>query len=51
MGAALLDMLRAHDPDVASILSGERDRQETTLELIASENHVSTVVMHTAGSW
>ena len=51
MGAALLDMLRAHDPDVAAILSGERDRQETTLELIASENHVSTVVMHTAGSW
>ncbi len=51
MGASLLELLRAHDPAVATILSGERDRQESTLELIASENHVSTAVMHAAGSW
>jgi len=48
---SLLDLLESHDPDVASILSDEADRQATTLELIASENHVSPAVMHTMGSW
>ena len=32
--------------EVVDILAGEADRQEHTLELIASENHVSTPVMH-----
>jgi glycine hydroxymethyltransferase len=48
---ALLDLLRTCDPDVASAMAAERERQETTIELIASENHVSPAVMHTMGSW
>jgi glycine hydroxymethyltransferase len=48
---ALLDLLRTCDPDVAAALAAERQRQESTLELIASENHVSPAVMHTMGSW
>jgi glycine hydroxymethyltransferase len=48
---ALLDLLQKHDSDVARILANEATRQATTLELIASENHVSTAVMHAMGSW
>ncbi len=51
MSKQLLRMLGEQDPDVARILAGEADRQASTLELIASENHVSTAVMHAAGSW
>lgn len=29
------------DPEVAEIIRREEDRQQNTLELIASENHVS----------
>jgi glycine hydroxymethyltransferase len=47
----LLDLLRRRDPDVAGWMTKERERQATTLELIASENHVSPAVMHTMGSW
>ncbi|MCH2148245.1 MAG: serine hydroxymethyltransferase [Phycisphaerales bacterium] len=32
-------------------MAAEAVRQSTTLELIASENHVSSAVMHTMGSW
>jgi glycine hydroxymethyltransferase len=38
------------DPQIAELISLEKKRQETTLELIASENHVSTAVMEAAGS-
>ncbi|MFO0492725.1 MAG: serine hydroxymethyltransferase, partial [bacterium] len=48
---ALLELLATNDPAVGTILAAERDRQESTIELIASENHVSAPVMHTAGSW
>ncbi|HZW10130.1 MAG TPA: serine hydroxymethyltransferase, partial [Phycisphaerales bacterium] len=48
---SVLDLLRASDPDVAGLMANERERQETTLELIASENHVSPAVMHAMGSW
>ncbi len=51
MSDDLVAMVTAVDPDLARILQGERTRQETTLELIASENHVSAAVMHAAGSW
>jgi len=47
----LLAHLRDEDPEVARILAGEAERQANTLELIASENHVSATVMHTMGSW
>jgi len=50
-GERLLDLVRSTDPELARILAGERDRQAFTLELIASENHVSSAVMHAAGSW
>ncbi len=51
LSQGLLELLESHDPAVATILSDEADRQRTTLELIASENHVSTQVMHAMGSW
>ena len=47
----LLSLLDAADPATAAILRDEAVRQATTLELIASENHVTPAVMHTAGSW
>jgi glycine hydroxymethyltransferase len=47
----LLTLLQQRDPDVARILGDEATRQSTTLELIASENHVSTAVMHAMGTW
>lgn len=46
----VLDLIRASDPDAAAILEREGDRQESTLELIASENHVSPAVMHAMGT-
>ncbi|MCH2139858.1 MAG: serine hydroxymethyltransferase [Phycisphaerales bacterium] len=47
----MLAMLDRTDPDVATLLRGEAARQSETLELIASENHVSSAVMHAAGTW
>ena len=38
------------DPEVATALSGELDRQRDRLELIASENIVSTAVLQAQGS-
>jgi glycine hydroxymethyltransferase len=51
MSRSLVDLVAAQDPDVAALMSAEADRQATTLELIASENHVTPAVMHAAGSW
>ncbi len=47
----LLAMLEQHDPAVAAAMANEATRQAETLELIASENHVTPAVMHTMGSW
>ncbi|MBL9140837.1 MAG: serine hydroxymethyltransferase, partial [Phycisphaerae bacterium] len=47
----MLGLVSAQDPEVAAIMANEAERQSTTLELIASENHVSAAVMHAAGSW
>ena len=47
---SVLDLLRASDPELAGHLEHEQERQETTLELIASENHVSPAVMHAMGT-
>src|SRR5258706_7048313 len=38
------------DPQIADLIRQEEIRQATTLELIASENHVSKAVMEAAGS-
>ncbi len=47
----LLSLLNSADPAIADLMAKERDRQHTTIELIASENHVTPAVMHTMGSW
>ncbi|NHN59445.1 MULTISPECIES: serine hydroxymethyltransferase [Halorussus] len=44
------DRVRAVDPEVADALEAEVDRQRDTLEMIASENHVSEAVMEAQGS-
>lgn len=38
------------DPEVWKAMAAEEDRQQNTLELIASENHVSPAVLQAAGS-
>src|SRR5687768_3263403 len=44
-------MSLAHaDPTIAELIAKETQRQHSTLELIASENHVSSAVMAAAGS-
>jgi len=50
LSTTFLTRLAAHDPQAAQIIRAEATRQETTLELIASENHVSTSVMHAMGT-
>jgi len=47
---AVLDLLKSADPKAAEFLALEAARQEHTLELIASENHVSPAVMHAMGT-
>ncbi len=44
------DSLAAADPDIAKLIQAETARQETGLELIASENFVSRAVMEAAGT-
>ena len=38
------------DPDIAQVVADELERQQNTIELIASENIVSTAVMEAQGS-
>jgi glycine hydroxymethyltransferase len=51
MSLELLSALEVADPQIATSMRAEAERQQYTLELIASENHVSPAVMHTMGSW
>ncbi|MCX3292357.1 serine hydroxymethyltransferase [Streptomyces sp. NEAU-H22] len=44
------DVLRRQDPELADILLGERERQSTTLQLIAAENFSSPAVLAALGS-
>ncbi len=44
------DHVRDVDPDVADALEGEVDRQRHSLQMIASENHVSRAVLDAQGS-
>ena len=48
--AAILDTIATTDPQVADIIRAEAERQETTIELIASENHASPAVTVAAGT-
>ncbi|MHC4349934.1 MAG: serine hydroxymethyltransferase [Planctomycetota bacterium] len=47
----MLELLETRDPVVTEILRNEAERQATTIELIASENHVLPVVLHAIGNW
>ena len=51
LSRALLELLESIDPSVSHEMQAEAERQSYTLELIASENHVSPAVMQTMGSW
>jgi glycine hydroxymethyltransferase len=44
------ETVRDTDPAVAAALAGERDRQNETLAMIASENHVSEAVLEAQSS-
>ncbi len=44
------EQVRSTDPAVADALVGERERQENTLAMIASENHVSEAVLEAQSS-
>src|SRR6185295_4519306 len=44
-----MSSLAAADPEIAAAIRQELDRQETGLELIASENFVSEAVLEAAG--
>ena len=44
------EQVRGTDPAVADALAGERERQENTLAMIASENHVSKAVLEAQSS-
>lgn len=46
----VLDLLNVEDPAIASLIAKEAQRQASTIELIASENHVSPAVMHAMGT-
>ncbi len=48
---SFMQVLAATDPEAATILADEAERQASTLELIASENHATPTVMHTMGTW
>ncbi len=50
LSAQYLADLATIDPEVEKLIRLEEDRQATTIELIASENHVSPAVMHAMGS-
>ncbi len=43
-------MLAQQDPELFGFIEAEKDRQNNTIELIASENFVSTAVLEAAGS-
>src|SRR5690348_12614148 len=45
-----LTHLRAEDPEIAAAIDCELDRQQNTLEMIASENFTSEAVMEATGS-
>ena len=48
--SAGLSRLSVQDPALAAMIEREEQRQATTLELIASENHVSPAIMEAVGS-
>lgn len=47
---SIYDQVNAQDPEAGAILKAESERQASTLELIASENHASMATMHAMGT-
>lgn len=47
---SILSLLKERDPSVSDLIAKEANRQSSTIELIASENHVSAAVMHAMGT-
>ena len=47
---AFNDPIASVDPDVAAVLDSELERQQTYLEMIASENFVPRAVLQAMGS-
>jgi len=45
----MLEHIKQSDPEIFAAIQGEIERENTTLELIASENFVSKAVLQTAG--
>ncbi|HNX26058.1 MAG TPA: serine hydroxymethyltransferase [Phycisphaerae bacterium] len=45
-----MDRLAQEDPEIKALIEKEHDRQRNTIELIASENHVSIPVLQALGS-
>ena len=45
-----LEEVRAVDPEIAALIEKEQERQNSHIELIASENWVSKAVMAAMGS-
>jgi glycine hydroxymethyltransferase len=50
LATVAVERLASQDPELYAAMDAEQRRQETTLELIASENHVSPAVLAAAGS-
>ena len=50
MSVASQNFLNQSDPQIAAIIKSELDRQEYGLEMIASENYVSSAVLEAQGS-
>ncbi len=48
--SSILAELSKHDPAIGDLVGKEAQRQAETIELIASENHVSAAVMHAMGT-
>ncbi len=46
-----IDLVQSQDPEIAAALDLERLRQESKIELIASENFTSLAVMQAQGTW
>src|SRR5215467_10455203 len=49
-GVAMTSPLERTDPEIAGIIERERERQNTTIQLIASENFTSPAVLEAQGS-
>ncbi|MGB4435982.1 MAG: serine hydroxymethyltransferase, partial [Acetomicrobium sp.] len=45
-----MDLIHFIDPELAAAIEGEKERQNLTIELIASENFVPEVILEAQGS-